>query len=42
MLGNGIPQQHGISKDIVGKEITLVAFDSFARPGASYTFKFTD
>ena len=42
MLGNGIPQQHGISKDIVGKEVTLVAFDSFARPGASYTFKFTD
>ena len=42
ILGNGIPQQHGISKDIVGKEITLVAFDSFARPGASYTFKFTD
>ena len=28
-----------ISKDIIGKEITLIAFDTIARPGAAYTFK---
>jgi len=41
ILGNGIPQEHPIS-NIAGLKITLVAFDSFARPGASYTFKFSD
>jgi len=37
--GNGVPWEHGISKDIIGKEITLIAFDTIARPGAAYTFK---
>jgi len=41
ILGNGIPQEFPIS-NIAGLKITLVAFDSFARPGASYTFKFSD
>jgi len=42
IMGNGIPQIYPISKDIDGKEITLVAFETYARPGASYTFKFSD
>ena len=41
ILGNGIPQEHPIS-NIVGKKITLIAFDSFARPGAAYSFKFSN
>ena len=41
ILGNGIPQEHPIS-NIVGKKITLVAFDSFARPGAAYSFNFSN
>lgn len=40
ILGNGLPQEHSISKGILGREITLLAFDTFARPGSSYTFRF--